>query len=66
MADTGWLTERQFAVGIGLAYATPGPVLILAAFVGYSVHGFPVPRLLATFTRSSPSRSCSPGWRHSL
>ena len=31
VADTGWLTPTQFATGVGLSYATPGPVLILAA-----------------------------------
>lgn len=41
VGDTGWLTPEQFAVGVGLAYATPGPVLILAAFVGYLVAGLP-------------------------
>ena len=39
VGDRGWLTPAQFAVGIGLSYATPGPVLILAAFVGYHVGG---------------------------
>jgi len=58
VADMGWLTPAQFAVGVGLSYATPGPVLILAAFVGYHVAGvagalaatasvFAVPVLLA-------------------
>ena len=37
VADTGWLTPAQFATGVGLSYATPGPVLILAAFIGYHV-----------------------------
>src|ERR1700746_3859353 len=37
VADTGWLTATQFATGVGLSYATPGPVLILAAFIGYHV-----------------------------
>ena len=39
VADTGWLTPQQFALGVGFAYATPGPVLILAAFVGFYVAG---------------------------
>lgn len=39
VAETGWLSARDFATGIGLAYATPGPVLIIAAFVGYRVAG---------------------------
>ena len=58
VAETGWLTPQQFAVGVGFAYATPGPVLILAAFVGFYVAGitgalaatlavFAVPVLLA-------------------
>jgi chromate transporter len=60
VADTGWLTPAQFAAGVGLSYATPGPVLILAAFIGYhvaavpgavvaSVAVFTVPVLLAGF-----------------
>jgi chromate transporter len=41
VAETGWLTPREFAIGVGFAYATPGPILILAAFVGYYVAGVP-------------------------
>jgi chromate transporter len=41
VAETGWLTPEDFGVGVGLAYATPGPVLILAAFVGQRVAGIP-------------------------
>jgi chromate transporter len=41
VAETGWLTPTEFATGIGLSYATPGPVLILAAFVGYRVAAVP-------------------------
>lgn len=41
VADTGWLTSSQFAAGVGLSYATPGPVLILAAFIGYYVAAVP-------------------------
>ena len=41
VAETGWLTPRQFTIGVGFAYATPGPILILAAFVGYYVAGVP-------------------------
>lgn len=39
VAETGWLSPQQFAIGVGFAYATPGPILILAAFVGYHVSG---------------------------
>ena len=41
VAETGWLTPTQFAVGVGFAYATPGPILILAAYVGFYVAGIP-------------------------
>lgn len=41
VADTGWLSPQAFAVGVGLSYATPGPVLILAAFIGYHVAAVP-------------------------
>ena len=41
VADTSWLTPTQFATGVGLSYATPGPVLILAAFIGYHVAAIP-------------------------
>lgn len=41
VADRGWLTPAQFATGVGLSYATPGPVLILAAFIGYHVAALP-------------------------
>src|SRR5215213_3417553 len=41
VADTGWLAPAQFATGVGLSYATPGPVLILAAFIGYHVAAIP-------------------------
>ncbi|MGH8660398.1 MAG: chromate transporter [Burkholderiales bacterium] len=39
VAETGWLTPQQFAIGVGFGYATPGPILILAAFVGFYVAG---------------------------
>lgn len=39
VAETQWLTPQQFAAGVGFAYATPGPVLILAPFIGFRVAG---------------------------
>ena len=35
----GWLSLSQFMDGLLLSYATPGPLLILAAFVGYVIKG---------------------------
>jgi chromate transporter len=34
-----WLTLRQFLDGILLGYVTPGPLIIMAAFVGYVISG---------------------------
>lgn len=48
VAETQWLTPQEFATGVGFAYATPGPVLILAPFIGYRVGGL-TGALLATF-----------------
>jgi len=42
VADTGWLNAQDFAVGVAFSYVTyvtPGPVLILATFVGYRAAG---------------------------
>ncbi len=43
----GWLTVRQFMDGILLGFVTPGPIIILATFVGYHIKGF-LGGLLAT------------------
>jgi chromate transporter len=52
VADTGWLAPAQFAAGVGLSYATPGPILILAAFIGYHVAAVPgaIAATVAVFT----------------
>ena len=34
-----WLSLRQFLDGIMLSYVTPGPLIILATFVGYHLRG---------------------------
>lgn len=34
-----WLTPREFLDGLALGQLTPGPILMLAAYVGYKVHG---------------------------
>jgi chromate transporter len=39
IADTGWLTAADLSAAIAFAFMTPGPVLILAPFVGYHVAG---------------------------
>src|SRR5437773_130433 len=34
-----WLSAREFVEGLALGQLTPGPILMLAAFVGYKVAG---------------------------
>jgi chromate transporter len=34
-----WLTPREFVDGLALGQFTPGPILMLAAYVGYKVAG---------------------------
>jgi chromate transporter len=43
-----WLTTKQFLDGILLSFATPGPLIILAAFVGFWVRGL-AGAVVATF-----------------
>src|SRR5499427_6684962 len=35
----GWLTPREFVDGLALGQLTPGPVLMIAAYVGFKVAG---------------------------
>lgn len=37
--EFGWLTERQFVDAVAMGLITPGPVVIMATFAGYLVHG---------------------------
>jgi len=59
VTDAGWISPGDFSTALAFSFVTPGPVLILATFVGYRVAGlagalaatvgvFLVPWLLAT------------------
>ena len=39
VAETGWVSAQDFSMALGLSYVTPGPVLILATFIGYRAGG---------------------------
>jgi chromate transporter len=39
--DMRWITPTMFGAAVALAYVTPGPVLILATFIGHQVAGVP-------------------------
>lgn len=34
-----WLTHREFVDGLALGQFTPGPILMVSAYVGYKLHG---------------------------
>jgi chromate transporter len=44
----GWLTPREFIDGLALGQLTPGPVLMIAAYVGYKVAGLAGATIAAT------------------
>jgi len=49
-----WLTAREFLDGLALGQLTPGPILMLAAFVGYKLAG-PAGALVAAASIFLPS-----------
>src|SRR5438093_977278 len=41
VANHQWVTAREFVDGYTLAQLTPGPTMLVVAFVGYRAHGLP-------------------------
>ncbi|PYM19007.1 MAG: hypothetical protein DMD81_04535 [Candidatus Rokuibacteriota bacterium] len=39
VGESGWLTAREFIDGLALGQFTPGPLLMVAAYVGYKIAG---------------------------
>ena len=39
VAGKGWITPAEFSAAVGFTFITPGPILVLAPFVGYLVAG---------------------------
>ena len=49
-----WVSPQAFSVGVALGQATPGPILITAAFVGFQAAGW-VGSILAAVAIFAPS-----------
>ena len=41
VVDKAWITPAEFSAAVGFGFVTPGPILVLAPFVGYLVAGIP-------------------------
>ena len=41
VAQMAWISAPTFAAAVGFGYLAPGPVLILATFIGYQAAGLP-------------------------
>ena len=49
-----WLSPEEFIAGLALGQITPGPILMVAAYIGYKLHGF-VGALAAALAMFLPS-----------
>src|SRR5438876_9952173 len=54
VANHQWVTAREFVDGYTLAQLTPGPTMLVVAFVGYRAHGL-LGALLATVAMFLPT-----------
>ncbi len=40
VVELHWLTAQEYIDGLALGQLTPGPIVMIAAYVGYKIHGF--------------------------
>jgi chromate transporter len=40
VVELHWLTAQEYIDGLALGQMTPGPIVMIAAYVGYKIHGF--------------------------
>jgi chromate transporter len=50
----GWLTSQEYIDGLAIGQLTPGPIIMVAAYVGYKLHGI-IGALAAGFAIFLPS-----------
>lgn len=69
----GWVSPQTFAASVGFGYVAPGPILILATFIGYQAAGVPgavaatvgvflAPMLLAGWAAAGITRLADNRW----
>jgi chromate transporter len=44
----GWITAQEFLAGLALGQLTPGPIIMVAAYVGFKIGGLPGATVAAT------------------
>ncbi len=71
--EAGWIGEREFASAVGFGQVVPGPVMVVATFIGYRVAGvagavaatigvFLIPSVLAASAARQIGRSPQRRW----
>lgn len=73
VTEAGWISASDFGTALAFTYVTPGPVLVIAPFIGYHVAGlagaavatigvFTFPWILATLAAYALRRFMSNRW----
>lgn len=61
VTQMGWLTPQEFVDGLALGQLSPGPILMLAAFIGFKLKGIVDGTIAAGATRAQSSCRRRPG-----